>query len=62
MNADEAQELFSEAYEGELSEERQREFQAALAADAELAAEYASFESALVAAGAPCRTPPDGCC
>ena len=52
MNTDEARESFSEAYEGELSEPRRREFDAALAEDSELKQEYAAFQRALTAAGA----------
>lgn len=43
MSADEARELFSEAYDGEFDEEGKAAFDAALAADEELAEEYAEF-------------------
>lgn len=43
MNTDEARDLFSEAFEGDLDEERQKAFTEALAADEELKAEYDDF-------------------
>ncbi len=47
MTADEARELFSAAYDGELEGEQQKAFDAALAADAELAKEYAELRELL---------------
>ena len=47
MTADEARELFSEALEAELSPDQQQAFDAALAADAELRAEYDAFREML---------------
>ena len=47
MTADEARELFSEAYDGELDEEGRAAFEAALAADEDLAIEYAEFEEVI---------------
>lgn len=43
MNADQARERFSDAYDGELSEEERRTFEAALTASPALAAEFESF-------------------
>lgn len=43
MGTDEARDLFSEAFEGDLDEERQKAFQEALAKDEELKAEYDDF-------------------
>lgn len=43
MNAEEARDLFSEAFEGDLDEARQQAFQKALADDEVLAAEYEDF-------------------
>lgn len=43
MDSEQARDLFSEAFEGDLDDERQRAFQAALASDAELQAEYDDF-------------------
>jgi anti-sigma factor RsiW len=47
MTPDEARELFSEAYDGQLSPEQQRAFEAQLAADVELQAEYEEFRALL---------------
>jgi hypothetical protein len=43
MRTDEARDLFSEAFEGDLDPERQKAFQEALAADEELRADYDDF-------------------
>jgi anti-sigma factor RsiW len=43
MTADEARDLFSEAFEGDLDEAQQEAFDAALAADEELRLEYEEF-------------------
>lgn len=43
MSPDQARDLFSEAFEGELDAERKSEFDAALAGDAELQQEYQEF-------------------
>lgn len=43
MSPDQARDLFSEAFEGELDPERKAAFDAALAADRELGQEYADF-------------------
>lgn len=43
MTPDQARDLFSEAFEGELDAERKVAFDAALAADSELEREYAEF-------------------
>jgi anti-sigma factor RsiW len=43
MSADDARELFSEAYDSELDEDGRAAFDAALAADEDLAEEYAEF-------------------
>ncbi len=43
MNASEARDLFSEAFEGDLEEERKAAFDAALMEDEELDADYADF-------------------
>lgn len=43
MSSEEAREHFSEAFEGDLEGERQAAFQAALAEDEELAADYEGF-------------------
>lgn len=43
MGTEEARDLFSEAFEGDLDEERQKAFQEALASDEELEAEYRDF-------------------
>lgn len=43
MSPDQARDLFSEAFEGELDAERKSEFDAVLAADAELQHEYQEF-------------------
>jgi len=47
MTPDEARELFSEAYEGELSPERREAFDAALEADPELGADWEEFRALL---------------
>lgn len=47
MTSDDARDRFSDAYEGELSPEEQAAFDAALAADEALAAEYEDFRSFL---------------
>ena len=47
LSYEEAVELFSDAYDGELDEETQARFDAALAADEELAEEYAEFATVL---------------
>lgn len=47
MTADEARELFSEAYDGELDAERRAAFDAALEADAELRTEWEGFRAML---------------
>lgn len=47
MTSDEARELFSAAYDGELDDGQKRDFDAALAADEELAAEYRELEALL---------------
>ncbi|MBX3245849.1 MAG: hypothetical protein KF901_01565 [Myxococcales bacterium] len=47
MTSDEARDRFSDAYEGELSAEEQAAFDAALAADEALAAEYDDFRAFL---------------
>lgn len=52
MTSDEARELFSAAYDGELAAEQKREFDAALEADPELAAEYRELETLLREASA----------
>jgi len=52
VTADEARELFSEAYDGALSAEQKAAFEAALAADAALRAEYAILCRTLEAAHA----------
>lgn len=52
MTSDEARELFSAAYDGELDEAQKRELDEALAADEELAAEYRDFEQLLREASA----------
>jgi anti-sigma factor RsiW len=52
VTSDEARELFSAAYDGELDEAQRRELDAALAADDELAAEYRELEALLREAGA----------
>lgn len=51
MTAEQARALFSCAYDGELDAEPQRAFDAALAADAALARDYAEFRSLLQRAG-----------
>lgn len=43
MDSAQARDLFSEAFEGDLDEERKRAFDAVLAEDAALAAEYEDF-------------------
>ncbi len=43
MTPEQARDLFSEAFEGELDEERKQAFEAALAGDAELKHEYDEF-------------------
>ncbi len=43
MSPDEARDLFSEAFEGDLDAERQKAFEAALAEDGELSREYQDF-------------------
>ena len=43
MDSAQARDLFSEAFEGDLDEERRRAFDAVLAEDAALAAEYEDF-------------------
>ncbi len=50
MTADEARELFSDAYDGALAPEQKEAFEAALAADAELRAEYEALCELLDAA------------
>ena len=52
MTSDEARELFSAAYDGELDEAQKRDFDAALASDEELAAEYRELEALLREASA----------
>ena len=47
MTPEQARDLFSDAYEGGLPEDVQRVFEAQLAADDALAAEYAAFRRAL---------------
>ncbi len=47
MSADEARELFSAVYDGELEAERQAAFDALLAADEALAGEYQEFRDLL---------------
>ena len=47
MTRDEAQELFSAAYDGELAPEQRTAFDAVLAGDAELRAEFAEFRALL---------------
>ena len=47
MTSDEAREKFSAAYDGELADDEQPEFEEALRADAELAKEYDEFRSLL---------------
>lgn len=62
MTSEEARELFSEAFEGDLEEERKAAFLAALEADAELKAEYDDFVETfqLVAKiGEDAQPPPD---
>jgi anti-sigma factor RsiW len=51
MTPDEARDAFSAAYDAQLDAEAQQAFDAALARDASLAAEYAEFRSLLQAAG-----------
>lgn len=51
MSPIEARDLFSEAFEGDLDEERKRAFDAALAEDEGLAAEYADFVDTFRAMG-----------
>ena len=43
MNAEDAEALFSAAYDSELNQDEQRAFEAALARDADLAARYGEF-------------------
>ena len=43
MSSEQARDLFSEAFEGDLDEARRKAFEEALAADAELKAEYDDF-------------------
>lgn len=50
MTSQEARDLFSAAYDTELAPDTQREFDAALANDANLASEYAEFRTLLQAA------------
>lgn len=50
MTADEARELFSDAYDGALAPEQKEAFEAALAADPELRAEYEALCETLDAA------------
>lgn len=57
MTSQEARELFSAAYDAELDPPTQAAFDAALAADAALATEYAEFRTLLTAA-AQDSTPP----
>lgn len=52
MTSDEARELFSAAYDGELDEAQKRDFDAALAADEELAVEFRELEALLREASA----------
>lgn len=53
MTSDQAKELFSDAYDGQLEAEARAAFDAALGADPELRADYARFRAALdVARGA----------
>lgn len=68
MTVDEARALFSEAMSGELDEAKRVAFEAACAADAGLASEYAEFRSMLgsfqqmrrpVMAGTPTEEVPD---
>lgn len=47
MDSNEARDLFSEAYEGDLEEARRADFTAALEADEELKAEYDDFVETL---------------
>jgi hypothetical protein len=47
MSPEQARELFSEALEGELDAEQQAAFDAVLAADAELRADYEAFRGVL---------------
>jgi ferric-dicitrate binding protein FerR (iron transport regulator) len=51
MTKEHARELFSDAFEGTLEPETQRELEALLASDAELAEEYAQFQEALALIG-----------
>jgi anti-sigma factor RsiW len=60
MTSHEARELFSAAYDSQLEASEQSEFDAALAADPELATEYAEFRELLQLASsqpAPAETP-----
>jgi anti-sigma factor RsiW len=51
MSSDEARDLFSEAFEGELEPPRRAAFEAALAADPELAQEFEDFVETFRAVG-----------
>lgn len=53
MTADEARDCFSAAYDGELDEAQQAEFEAALQQDPELASDYAGFRLALLGLAGP---------
>ena len=62
MTADQARDLFSAAHDAELSDDERQAFDAALAADAALADEYARFVNVLASTHAfanarPLRTP-----
>lgn len=52
MTPEEAKELFSAAYDGELDEAQQRAFDAALASDPALGQQYTQFSDTLAAAAA----------
>lgn len=58
MTADEARELFSDAFEQELEPEQRAAFEAALAGDAELAGEYEAFAATLSRAQSEGELPP----
>jgi len=59
VTPDEARDLFSEAFEGELDAERKTELEAMLAADAALRAEYEQFSEILRETHALSLAPPE---